>query len=95
MKKKTKAMRQGTLIRWDAVDFVKTHKKPNKPASLFSAEEARKMMMERHSKPNNGIFEEVKEPVTAEAAYSYMTQDAGADDARNRMIERQTKQRLL
>lgn len=91
MKKKYKAMRQGTPIRWDAVDFVKKHKKPNKPAPLSSAEEARKMMMERHSKPNNGVFEEIKEPVTAEAAYSYMTQDAGADDARHRMIERRCK----
>ena len=89
--KKFNAMRQGTPVRWDALDKITSRKDTKKTAPLSAAEVARKKMMERHSKPNNGIFEEVKEPVTAEAAYKYMTQDAGAADARNRMIERRRK----
>ena len=87
--KKHKAMRQGTPIRWDAVDFVKKHKPENKTAVKSSAEEARERMIERHKQIfSENPFTEVKQPVSYEDAYNHMTRDRGADDARNRMIER-------
>lgn len=88
MKKRFKAMRQGTPIRWDGLN--KALKTKNNSAALA----ARERMIERHK----GVmslypFEEVKEPVTPETAYQYMIQGESANEARNRMIERRSKMR--
>lgn len=88
MKKKTKAMRQGVPVRWDGLS--KALEAKNNSAAL----DAREKMIERHKGAMSLYpFAEVKEPVTPEDAYQYMTRGATANEARKRMIERRQKMR--
>lgn len=87
MSKKHKAMRQGTPIRWDALDRIQ------KQHEETAAEKARKKMLEQYADNEEGNpFEEVKEPVTPEMAYKYMTREKDKPKAaRSRMLERRLR----
>lgn len=87
MKKKTKIAGRKTPIRKDSVLDPALQREKS-----CAAQEARERMIERHKQIfSENPFTEVKKPVSYEDAYNHMTQDTGADDARNRMIERRRK----
>lgn len=87
MSKKHKAMRQGTPIRWDALDRIQ------KQHEETAAEKARKKMLEQYlGNEEENPFEEVKEPVTPEMAYKHIMREKGkAKAAKSQTFERRVR----
>lgn len=87
-----KQFRRGAAIHWDAADALLSGKiktrKDSKQTGTSGAEAARAAMCERYGMLSGPASQE---PVTPGKAYSLMMKGSGAEEARERMIDRMKK----